>query len=83
MFVAPPGLILLVRVIGGAASLAGAIFVFLLATKLYGTGGGIALGILTLVPLLGLIILLIINGKATGILKKHGILVGFLGAKVD
>ena len=61
--------------------LIGAVFVFLLAMKTYGTGLGILLGVLSLVPLLGLIILLIVNGKATNILKENGIAVGLLGAK--
>ncbi len=57
------------------------VFVFLLATKLYGTGLGIVLGILTLIPLLGLLVLLIVNAKATSTLREHGIKVGLLGAK--
>lgn len=62
--------------------LVGAVFVFLLAMKTYGTGLGIVLGILSLVPLIGLIVLLVVNGKATNILKQNGIKVGFLGANV-
>ncbi len=58
------------------------VFVFLLATKLYGTGLGIVLGILTLIPLLGLLVLLIVNAKATSTLREHGIKVGLLGAKI-
>ena len=57
-----------------------AVFVFLLATKVYGTGLGVLLAILTLIPWVGLIVLLIINAKATGVLKRHGIRVGLLGA---
>jgi hypothetical protein len=56
------------------------VFVFLLATKVYSQGTGIVLAILTLIPLVGLIVLLIINGKATNILKENGIRVGLLGA---
>ena len=58
------------------------VFVFLLATKIYSTGVGVLLGILTLIPLIGLIVLLIVNAKATGILKQNGIKVGLLGAKM-
>lgn len=65
----------------GVVMIVGAVFVFLLATKLYGTGLGVLLGILALIPLLGLIVLLIVNGKATNTLKSHGIAVGLLGAK--
>lgn len=57
------------------------VFVFLLATKLYGAVAGILLGILTLIPLIGLLVLLIVNGKATQTLKDNGISVGLLGAK--
>lgn len=56
------------------------VFVFLLATKVYNTGTGAVLGILTLIPCIGLIVLLIINGKATSILKENGVHVGFFGA---
>ena len=59
------------------------VFVFLLATKVYTTATGVILGILTLVPCVGLIVLLIINGKATGILKANGIHVGFFGASAS
>jgi len=61
----------------------GAVCVFLLAIKVYGTGLGILLGILSLVPCVGLVILLIVNGKATGVLKQNGIKVGFLGANLS
>ncbi len=60
--------------------LAGTVLVFMLAIKVYGTGFGIVLGILSLIPLVGLLILLVVNGKATGILKQNGIKVGLLGA---
>jgi hypothetical protein len=63
--------------------LVGAIFVFMLAIKVYGTGLGIVLGILSLVPCIGLIVLLVVNGKATGVLKQNGIKVGLLGANVS
>lgn len=56
------------------------VFVFLLATKVYSTGIGVLLGILTLIPCVGLIVLLIINAKATGTLQRHGVRVGLLGA---
>lgn len=45
-----------------------------LAIKVFPTGVGI------LLAFLGLIGLLIINSRATGILKSHGMRVGFLGA---
>lgn len=63
-----------------AVGLAGTVFVFLLSTKVYGTVQGIIFAILTLIPCIGLIVLLIINSKATNILKANGIKVGLLGA---
>jgi len=43
----------------------------------------VLLGILTLIPCIGLIVLLVVNGKATGILKQNGIKVGLLGANLS
>jgi hypothetical protein len=63
-----------------AVGITAAVFVFMLALRVYSTGVGILLGILALVPCLGLIILLIVNGKATNILRQNGIAVGLLGA---
>ena len=79
-FALPPEL----RPILGLAVLAvgviASVFIFMLAIKLYGTGVGILLGILTLVPCLGLLILLVVNSKATNILRENGVKVGLLGA---
>ena len=63
-----------------AAAVAGAVYVFLLAIQVYGIGLGVLLGVLALVPLLGLLILLIVNGKGTRVLRDNGIRVGLLGA---
>lgn len=63
-----------------AAVLAGMVFVFLLSAKVYGTVQGLLFGFLTLIPLLGLLVLLRINAKATNVLKANGIKVGLLGA---
>jgi hypothetical protein len=79
-FFVPPALGLFLALAGFAVSITAAVFVFMLALSLYGTGVGIVLGILTLVPLVGLIVLLVINGKATTVLRHHGIRVGLMGA---
>lgn len=68
-------------IIGSAIT--GAVFVFMLALAVYNTAAGIVLGILTFIPVLGLIILLIVNGKATSVLREHGIHVGLLGARMS
>ena len=59
----------------------GAVFVFLLATGVFGTAIGILLGLLALIPLVGLLVLLLVNGRATRMLRDNGISVGLLGAK--
>ncbi len=66
----------------GLAGLAGTVFVFLLAMKVYSTGTGIVLGILTFIPCINLLVLLAVNGKATTILRANGIRVGLFGANL-
>ena len=78
----PPLVILGVAGAMLAVDVVGVVFVFLLATKLYGVGVGILLGILTFAPCAGLIVLLIVNARATAILKQAGLKVGLLGASV-
>jgi ABC-type enterochelin transport system permease subunit len=63
--------------------LAGTVFVFLLAIKVYSTVVGVLLGFLALIPFIGLLVLLIVNGKATRTLKQKGIAVGLLGADLS
>ena len=82
-FAFPPDLRPLIGLCILPVGVVGAFFVFKLAMKVYGTGPGIFLGILSLVPLLGLIVLLGVNGKATGVLNQNGIKVGLLGADVS
>ena len=56
------------------------VFIFMLSITLYNTGTGVVLGILVLIPVVGLIVLLVVNGKATKTLREHGIKVGLMGA---
>jgi hypothetical protein len=82
-FVIPPELLLFVSLASLVVSLAGTVFVLLLAVNLYSTGLGVVLGILALVPCVGLIVLLSVNGKATRVLRQNGIQVGLLGADLS
>jgi hypothetical protein len=82
-FAVPPEIRLIVALVALAASLVGLVFVVLLSTKVYSTGVGILLAILTVVPCLGLLVLLIVNGKATTILRQNGHKVGLLGARLS
>ena len=74
---------LILGIVLGILGIVATVFVFLLATKVFGTVLGTVFGVLTMIPCVGLIILLIVNGKATSILKKHGIGVGLLGANLS
>ena len=73
-------IVILLVLVGG---MSGTFFVFSLAIKVYSPLAGVLLGMLTLIPCIGLIILAAVNGKATSILKQNGIKVGFLGAKLS
>jgi len=64
-------------------SIVGLVFVFRLSTRVYSTGVGILLAILTILPCFGLLVLLIVNGKATTILRQNGHKVGLLGADLS
>jgi hypothetical protein len=79
----PPKLRVILALVAIPISVTATVFVFLLATKVYSQGLGILFGILTLIPCVGLIVLLIINAKATAVLKDHGIRVGLLGANMS
>ncbi len=61
-------------------ALAGTVFVFLLAMHVYSTALGMVIGVLSLVPCLGLLVLLIVNTKATTVLRQNGVKVGLMGA---
>ena len=65
------------------AGLVGVVLVFLLAVKVYGVLIGVLLGLLTFLPCLGLLVLLIVNSKATAVLRQNGHRVGLLGANLS
>jgi hypothetical protein len=82
-FALPAALHILVMVGSLGVGLVGTVFIFMLATRVYGTGAGVLLGILTFIPCIGLIVLLIVNGRATTILRQNGYRVGLLGASLS
>lgn len=80
---APPEYELLVAVPYLATTLAAIVSVFLLSIKIHRTGLGILLGLFVLLPCLGLFVLLLINAKATEILRLNGLKVGLFGANLS
>jgi hypothetical protein len=71
---------LLLLIISIIISVAQLVFVFWLAIKVYNTSLGVILGILAMVPCVGLIILLVVNQKAISVLTANGHKVGLMGA---
>jgi hypothetical protein len=68
-------------IIGLVAAIVGLVFAVMLSSKVYDSAITVVLlAVLMLVPCLGLIGLLVVNQKATNVLKRNGIKVGFLGA---
>ena len=81
--VIPPMPLFMLIWVALAAILAGVVCVFVLSTKVYGVGVGILLGIPALIPVVGLIVLLALNAKATAVLRQNGHHVGFWGADLS
>ncbi len=62
--------------------LTGMVFVILLTAKVFGVPMVILFAILSLIPCVGLILLLVVNNKATKVLNENGVKVGFFGANL-
>ena len=60
--------------------IASVVYVYRLAAALHGTTAGVVLALLTLVPCLGLVVLLVLSQQAIGRLQTAGIKVGLMGA---
>jgi predicted RNA-binding Zn-ribbon protein involved in translation (DUF1610 family) len=65
-----------------ASGVAGMVFACMLATRVYGTAAAVLVVLLSCLPCFGLIALLVVNSKATNILRDAGVEVGFLGANL-
>jgi hypothetical protein len=59
------------------------VLIALLAAKVYNVVLGIFIGIFSFVPCLGLLLLLVVNQKATSVLQQNGIRVGLMGADMS
>lgn len=81
-FALPPELVLIAGLAGLAAGIGGLVCTIILAVRVYSLAVGIVLGVLCLVPCVGLIVLLVVNQKATSVLKQNGIGVGIAGARM-
>lgn len=59
----------------------GLVSVVLLTTTMSGIWEGIATAIISVIPCVGIVVLLVVNQRATKLLQENGIKVGLLGAK--
>jgi hypothetical protein len=69
--------------VAGVVGLVAAVCVFFLAIRLFGLLMAILLALLAATPCISLLVLLGINGKATTVLREHGIPVGVFGANLS
>jgi hypothetical protein len=81
--IAPPEIKWLFALAYLPVALAGTVFAVLLALKVYNAVLGVLFGLATLLPCIGLIALLAINQRATGVLTQNGIKVGLMGASLS
>lgn len=70
-----------VGAVGITLSAAAIFLVILLAAKLYGPTTAVLLGLCQFVPDAGLIVLLVVNARATTVLRRNGVRIGLLGAR--
>lgn len=71
-----PGVLLL------ASSLGGLVFLIMLAYRLWGVVLAIVVGLCFLIPLVGLLLMFLVSGQASRLLKKAGFKIGLLGADI-
>jgi hypothetical protein len=82
-FVLPPQALPAVFIVLVLAGLVSTIFTIVLAIRVYNLALGIILGLLAFIPCIGLLVLLMVNQKATSILQANGLRVGLLGADLE
>lgn len=78
----PPKLIFPGALLALVAGVLGFVCTILLAVRVYSPVVGVLLGVLCLVPCLGILVLVGLSQRATGILKQNGIRVGLGGARM-
>ena len=79
----PPAVLLSASIVSLISIVVSAVFVFVMAIRVYNTGLGILFGAIALIPCIGLIVLLVVNDKATKVLQANGHKVGLLGVHLS
>jgi hypothetical protein len=83
VFIVPPEYRLYALIPVVLVGITAVVSVFILAMKVYNVALGILLGIGTTLGCIGLLVLLMVNQKATRILEANGHHVGFFGADLS
>jgi hypothetical protein len=73
-------IVLVLNVVLGVVS---GVFICLVEMKLSGVVVGVVVGLLTVVPCVGLLLVLIVNTRATSALQSNRVRVGLLGARMS
>lgn len=76
----PPAIWLILSFVNLGIVMLNGVLALIVGWNVFHPAIGLVLGILAFVPCLGLIPLLLINGKASRVLKANGVRVGLLGA---
>lgn len=76
------GLVILAGLLLLASSLGGLLFLILLTHRLSGTLVAVIVGVGFLIPLVGLLLMVLMSGKASRMLKQAGFKVGLLGSDI-
>jgi hypothetical protein len=82
-FILPPEYLTFYLIAAVVVLLASTISVFMLAMKVFNVPLGILYAVGALLPCLGLLVLFVVNQRATRILRDNGHEVGFLGADLS
>jgi hypothetical protein len=73
----------IVGVIDIVVAIVALIVIYQLAAKVYSPALGVVFAVTQCIPCVGLIMLLVVNGKATTMLQSQGIRVGLMGADMS
>jgi hypothetical protein len=74
-----PAVAMLISLTQIAVTIYVVVAIFRLAMAVYGIGLAIVLAVFAIIPFVSLLLLLMVNQKATSYLQTHGIKVGFMG----
>ena len=78
----PSGVVWAVRIVSLLVAVFMSVAAYLLSKQFYHVVFAVICALLMWIPFVSLLVLVIINSKATKYLQQHGVKVGFLGARI-